>query len=240
GDYGELTGNGRLLGNDFANALRDGAGDDELYGFGGKDTLIATGGNDRLYGGDGDDALQGGADNDLLDGGLGNDVLAGGTGNDILLGGDGDDILFGSGSYEASRANWSAVADPTSVLLNLDGFLGDPFVGNGGADLLRGGAGNDWLFGGEAADQLYGDEDNDRLYGQAGDDAPIRSGINTAKDRVKWRSRAQRTGKPMLTRPFEEMPPRTFVHKLSRGALWNLAAYGNHEAQNNSRWELAA
>ena len=34
GDYGELTGNGRLNGNDGANALRDGAGDDELYGGG--------------------------------------------------------------------------------------------------------------------------------------------------------------------------------------------------------------
>jgi len=60
GDYGEVTGSGQLIGNDAANRLHNGEGDDELWGYGGNDVLIATGGNDKLYGGTGDDALQGG------------------------------------------------------------------------------------------------------------------------------------------------------------------------------------
>ncbi|MGP1664850.1 MAG: hypothetical protein ACTS5I_02835, partial [Rhodanobacter sp.] len=170
GDYGEVEGRGKLLGNDAANRLVSWGDGSELYGFGGRDTLIAMSGDDKLYGGDGDDALHGGADNDLLDGGSGNDLLAGGSGNDVLLGGDGDDLLFGSGSYEAWRADWSASVEENPIVVNINFFYGDPFTGGGGADLLRGGAGNDWLFGGEAADQLFGDDGNDHLYGEAGDD----------------------------------------------------------------------
>ncbi len=64
GDQGEVWGSGILKGNEFANYLHNGEGDDQLYGEGGRDVLIATTGNDRLYGGLGDDALSGGVDND--------------------------------------------------------------------------------------------------------------------------------------------------------------------------------
>ena len=64
GDQGEVWGSGVLKGNEFANYLHNGEGDDQLYGEGGRDVLIATTGNDRLYGGLGDDALSGGVDND--------------------------------------------------------------------------------------------------------------------------------------------------------------------------------
>lgn len=68
GDYGEVQGDGQLIGNGSGNYLyeRVGGGSDELQGFGGRDSLIATGGNDRLFGGDDDD--------DLLEGGAGSDT----------------------------------------------------------------------------------------------------------------------------------------------------------------------
>ncbi|MFY9328082.1 MAG: hypothetical protein WAO76_08710, partial [Georgfuchsia sp.] len=89
GDYGEVTGAGQLIGNDFANYLHNEDGDDELRGNGGNDVLIATGGNDHLYGGTGNDALQGGTGDDYLEGNEGSDLLAGGIGADVLDGGDG-------------------------------------------------------------------------------------------------------------------------------------------------------
>ncbi|PSJ40188.1 hypothetical protein C7H85_19145, partial [Zobellella endophytica] len=64
-------------GDDTANTLTGGEGDDRLYGYGG------------------DDVLDGGAGNDLLRGGEGRDTLYGGSGNDILVGGADDDLLYG-------------------------------------------------------------------------------------------------------------------------------------------------
>jgi Ca2+-binding RTX toxin-like protein len=62
GDYGEVQGDGQLIGNGSGNYLseRAGGGSDELYGLAGRDSLVATGGNDRLFGGDDDDVLHGG------------------------------------------------------------------------------------------------------------------------------------------------------------------------------------
>lgn len=88
-------------GNDW---IDGGAGDDTLIGGPGNDWLIGGAGNDLLLGGDGDDVLFGdqgddrlfgGQGNDILFGGSGNDTLVGGAGNDILLGGDGNDLLYG-------------------------------------------------------------------------------------------------------------------------------------------------
>ena len=168
GDYGEVTGSGKLLGNDAANYLHNGEGDDELYGLGGKDTLICTGGNDKLYGGDGDDALAGGDGDDLLDGGIGSDVLAGGHGSDVMDGGDGDDYLFGGGDYSATRSDWSVTlpAEPGAPI-NFNQFTGLSSLAGDGADLIKGGAGNDYLWGGEGGDQLDGGVGNDQLVGDS-------------------------------------------------------------------------
>lgn len=61
-----------------------------------KANLINLGkGNDRAFGGEGGDTLQGEAGNDWLSGGVGYDALFGGKGKDTLLGGWGDDELTG-------------------------------------------------------------------------------------------------------------------------------------------------
>ncbi len=84
-----------LRGNNKANTLEGGKGDDSLYGGNGKDTLDGGKGADRLYGGNGKDTLDGGNGADRLEGGNGKDVLDGGKGDDVLFGGGGRDILIG-------------------------------------------------------------------------------------------------------------------------------------------------
>ncbi len=73
-----------LTGNDRANNMAGGSGNDTLNGRGGNDTLNGRGGNDTLNGGDGNDTLNGGDGNDTLVGGRGKDVLIGGTGADFF------------------------------------------------------------------------------------------------------------------------------------------------------------
>jgi len=64
------------------------------------DTIDGGAGNDQIYGYGGNDLLTAGAGDDVLFGGAGNDTLNGGTGDDSLFGGDGNDTLF-SGSVAA-------------------------------------------------------------------------------------------------------------------------------------------
>ncbi|MBS7696809.1 MULTISPECIES: M10 family metallopeptidase [unclassified Chelatococcus] len=70
-------GNDTIMGNDCANHLRGGAG------------------NDRISGYDGDDCLEGNEGDDVLWGGRGKDFLAGGTGRNLffIAPGDGHDVI---------------------------------------------------------------------------------------------------------------------------------------------------
>lgn len=70
-------------GNDAANLI---------YGGGGNDTLSGLGGHDEIRGGSGNDIVSGGAGDDLIVGGSGADVMTGGVGADI----------FRISSYESS------------------------------------------------------------------------------------------------------------------------------------------
>ena len=106
-----------LAGDQRANRISGGAGDDILYGGPGgdstnKDVMYGDSGNDKVYGGRGDDSLYGGSgsdklyggpDDDKLYGGSGSDRLVGGDGNDILDGGTGDDILEGGAGADIFR-----------------------------------------------------------------------------------------------------------------------------------------
>ena len=102
-DIENLTGSSHddvLAGDQRANRIAGGSGDDILYGGPGgdstnRDTMYGDGGNDKVYGGRGDDALYGGGGNDTLQGGPDDDRLYGGSGADKLYGGDDDDFLDG-------------------------------------------------------------------------------------------------------------------------------------------------
>jgi Ca2+-binding RTX toxin-like protein len=187
GNYGEVTGSGKLNGNDFDNRLVGGSGNDLLKGWNGRDVLVGNDGMDQLYGGSEDDALYGGIGNDYLDGGTGADVLAGGVGADILIGGDGNDYLFGGGSYIALSSDWSVTSTDSqhfsfnkfTGLYSLDGDGDDVISGGLGNDTASGGEGNDFLSGDDGDDQLTGDSENDTLMGGAGNDKLIGDGAES-------------------------------------------------------------
>jgi Ca2+-binding RTX toxin-like protein len=80
-----------ILGDDGANSLSGGAGEDVIDGRGGDDQIFGSTtwgqldtGN-QLYGGDGNDVVTGSGGDDLLSGGAGNDTLLGGSGRDSYL-----------------------------------------------------------------------------------------------------------------------------------------------------------
>jgi Ca2+-binding RTX toxin-like protein len=144
-------GDDTLLGDDFANRLDGGAGNDLLRGGRNDDTLMGSSGNDTLDGGAGVDL----ADYSAVDQALHIDLAAGsavaGNKRDLLVsidklhGGGGDDVLLGSAGDD-----W------------LDGGAGNDTVdGRAGDDVLSGGAGADLLMGGEGNDiyLLFGDGD---------------------------------------------------------------------------------
>lgn len=86
GEFEHASGSGfddAITGNDLANRLEGGGGDDTIDGLAGTDTLSGGAGSDRLSGGAGDDRLDGGAGDDRLDGGAGDDRLDGGAGSDV-------------------------------------------------------------------------------------------------------------------------------------------------------------
>jgi len=70
--------NDNILGDDQAQVLFFGPGNDLIHGAGGNDTVASSGGIDHLYGDAGNDLVIGGADADILYGGDGNDTLQGG------------------------------------------------------------------------------------------------------------------------------------------------------------------
>ena len=82
-----FTGQGNFngTGNELANTMTGGNGNDQLSGLGGNDQLLGGNGNDTLSGGTGVDTLTGGTGDDVLNGGSGNDVMDGGTGNDTFV-----------------------------------------------------------------------------------------------------------------------------------------------------------
>lgn len=93
-------GNDILAGDNTANAIDGGLGDDRLLGRYGDDVVRGGAGADTFFGGRGSDTLYGDA---------GDDVLNGNIGEDALFGGDGaDQFQF---SMDTSRVNRDTVGD---------------------------------------------------------------------------------------------------------------------------------
>jgi Ca2+-binding RTX toxin-like protein len=156
----------RLAGNEFAN------------------TLIGGDGNDTIEGDDGDDRLDGGAGNDTMTGGIGNDRLNGGAGNDTMTGGDGNDIYYvdndadqvaeaalGGTDTVNTSVDYELAAGLEVETLRAQGTDGLSLTGNELANTVIGGAGNDTIEGGgDGEDRLNGGAGNDTITGGIGND----------------------------------------------------------------------
>ena len=181
------TGSGSdvISGNQVANVIQSGGGNDIVNGLGGNDTVLGGTGNDTLAGGDGNDSLLGGDGNDLLFGGAGADQLVGGAGNDKLYVVGNDSLLQGNAGYDqvivldASGVNITigvgveyAAGNNGNDVINAASLTTAILIGGGGgADLLTGGSAADTLAGGNGNDTMIGGAGNDILFGGAGTDS---------------------------------------------------------------------
>ena len=184
-----------LIGNDVANRLSSGAGDD---------IIMAGGGDDTLLGGAGKDALTGGAGNDLFrytalaDSavGAGRDVIADfAEGDRIDLSAVGATTFIGGDSFDgrAGQVRAVSIADQTIVEYDWDGdgradmqielsgsllldrldFVGLNGAATSGDDELFGSAGNDSMSAMAGSDTIWGYAGLDTIDGGAGDDVLV-------------------------------------------------------------------
>lgn len=172
-----FTGTGGFAGtgNDAANTLTGGAGDDGLFGLAGNDTLV------------------GGAGNDLLDGGTGSDAMTGGAGNDTyVVDATGDSVNESSSggvdTVQTALSNYTLGSNVENLTLtgtgNISGTgnaLANLLTGNAGNNTLSGGSGNDTLISGAGNDTLDGGSGADSMAGGTGDDTYV---VDNAGDSV--------------------------------------------------------
>ncbi len=144
------AGNDFFTGNNAANLLRGGAGNDTMEGSAGNDTMEGAPGVDELRQTiDGNQTLT----NTTLSG-LGDDMVSGFS-RVILTGGGGANLIDAS------------MFTTGTVVLN----------GLGGNDTLSGGSMNDSVFGGEGTDVVTGGAGNDTVDGGAGDGDSVTGGL---------------------------------------------------------------
>jgi Ca2+-binding RTX toxin-like protein len=167
-----------IIGDDGANGLSGGLGNNEVYGGAGDDTIGTSGlGHDKLWGGTGNDQFNVYNGDTIYDIDAGDRVFFNGG---FLTGGAaiGPDEYGRERYYTAPDATiyyWA----PGSTTLQVDGLMAGSLLildfQNGDGGIFLGGGtfgtgGNDSLSGGSQADTLSGLDGDDTLTGGAGDD----------------------------------------------------------------------
>lgn len=160
------SGNNYAIGDDSAQFISLGEGDDTLYGGDGNDTIGSAAGNDALFGDGGNDTVNGGSGNDTVWGGGGADVVYGNTNDDVAYGNLGNDTVYGG-------QNQDSVYGGQGQDVVYGNLSADAVFGNAGDDTLYGGQGGDTMYGGAGGDVIFGNLDADRLIGNAGDDTLV-------------------------------------------------------------------
>ena len=126
----------------------------------------------KIVGGDGNDNLLGLNGNDTLDGGAGANTLAGGLGNDTYYVGASDVVnenpSEGTDTVITALANFTLAANVEN--LTYTGSADLDAMGNAGNNSLAGGAGNDSLSGLDGNDTLDGGAGADTMAGGLGND----------------------------------------------------------------------
>jgi Ca2+-binding RTX toxin-like protein len=109
-----------ISGNDSANEISTGGGDDFAWGLEGNDVLRGGNGNDALAGGAGEDLMHGGAGDDWLWGGEDNDIFIFATdwGADIVM-----DFEIGSDTLDLTEVTGLTSFAQLSIFENDDGTL---------------------------------------------------------------------------------------------------------------------
>ncbi len=188
-----------IIGNELANVLSGGKGNDSLIGGGGTDKLLGGAGNDQLDAtGDTGATLDGGAGNDTLigsnfadilkDGGDGVDQMTGGAGDDsyyvtnsldtiVEKSGEGADTVYTSVNFVLSDNVENLIVNGTGPVSATGNGLANKLTGNNGDDILSGSGGKDTLTGGLGNDTLAGGRDADTLTGGGGSDKFVFDGF---------------------------------------------------------------
>ncbi|HEX8375017.1 MAG TPA: calcium-binding protein, partial [Geminicoccaceae bacterium] len=137
-----------------------------------------------IKGGSGNDVIDGGAGADSLQGGLGNDIYHVDNAGDAVTDTGGIDevrtslaVLSIAGS--TSLEHLTGLADSGQVLTG--NGLGNTIRGGGGDDQLNGGGGIDTLLGGAGNDSLDGGSSADSMQGGQGDDSYV---VDSTSDSV--------------------------------------------------------
>ena len=87
------NGNNTVYGNEGANRVNTGLGDDLIYGGSGDDVVIAGDGNNTIYANDGLNRITTGKGNDVVYTGSGNEIVSTGAGDDLIYAGDGNNTI---------------------------------------------------------------------------------------------------------------------------------------------------
>jgi len=140
----------RGYGNELANIITGGSGNDTLYSVHAGDSLQGGGGNDVLF------SVAGGAD--TLAGGLGDDMY-------VVRGAEDKVVEYWGAGFDTIRTELASFTLPANVESLIYTGKGD-FAGTGSAgnDVIQGGAGNDTIIGGLGADTMKGFGGDDTFY----------------------------------------------------------------------------
>nr|MDJ0825827.1 Ig-like domain-containing protein [Rhodobacter sp.] len=179
----------RLYGDEAANLIEGGLGDDTIRGLGGLDTLKGGAGDDEIIAGiyiDDDDILY--VSDTEMDGGDGNDTIQSSSGNDLMIGGEGNDTfelssfvnIFDPGTPGNDTVDGGAGVDRVEfwsgpVVVDLGAGVGQ-YVGTTetvkliDVEDVQGSREDDLIIGSDDDNVLDGDGGNDTLVGGGGND----------------------------------------------------------------------
>ncbi len=206
-DAGAGTATGAEIGSDYLVSIANvtgGAGDDALTGDNTANVLIGGAGNDTLDSAGGNDTLTGGLGDDTIDGGLNTDTAIYGksvfsfnfstTGSLVVADTDvapatslGTDTLSNIELLQFTEGTYNLVLGTNAVNNPLNGGAGnDLILGFDGADTLNGNGGADILIGGLGADFMNGGGGNDiYVVDDAGDTITEGAGGGSGTDLVR-------------------------------------------------------